>query len=152
IVVDSRASLSPSSQLAQSAGDTPVMVAVADDAPREAVARLQDLGCEVFPCRGSSPCDRIRSLLVELGRRRMTNVLVEGGGQLLGTLFDGGWIDEVHAFIAPKLIGGAAAPAPFAGMGIGQMDGAKKLRSIHLERCGEDVYLRGRVDVRLPSR
>ena len=34
--------------------------------------------------------------LEELGRRQMTNILVEGGEQLLGSLFDLGEIDEIH--------------------------------------------------------
>jgi len=42
----------------------------------------------------------------------MTNVLVEGGGRLLGTLFDMRAVDEVHAFIAPKFAGGATALPP----------------------------------------
>ena len=37
-------------------------------------------------------------------------VLVEGGSQLLGTMFDMRVVDEVHVFIAPKLAGGATAP------------------------------------------
>ncbi len=48
----------------------------------------------------------------------MTNVLVEGGSRLLGTLFDIGAVDEVHVFIAPKIAGGAAAPGPIGGPGI----------------------------------
>ena len=59
-------------------------------------------------CPGESHAERLAWLLDELGRRQMTNVLVEGGGQLLGSLLDAGQIDEVHAFIAPKLIGGTA--------------------------------------------
>ena len=47
----------------------------------------------------------------------MTNVLIEGGGEVLGSLLDLDQIDEVHVFIAPKLFGGAAAPGPLAGLG-----------------------------------
>jgi diaminohydroxyphosphoribosylaminopyrimidine deaminase / 5-amino-6-(5-phosphoribosylamino)uracil reductase len=41
-------------------------------------------------------------LLDELGRRRMTNLLVEGGAQVLGSLFDAELIDEVHVFVSPR--------------------------------------------------
>jgi diaminohydroxyphosphoribosylaminopyrimidine deaminase/5-amino-6-(5-phosphoribosylamino)uracil reductase len=84
-------------------------------------------------------------LLAELGRRRLTNVLVEGGGRLAGSLLDAGQIDEVHVFIAPKLIGGAAAPGPIAGEGIAQMAEALTLESVELEQVGSDTYLHGRV-------
>ena len=48
----------------------------------------------------------------------MTNVLVEGGSQILGAFFDARLIDEVHTFIAPKLVGGASALTPLAGYGM----------------------------------
>ena len=74
----------------------------------------------------------------------MTNVLVQGGRQLLGSLRDAGQIDECHVFIAPKLIGGHAAPTAVAGTGIELMKNALALNSPRIEQCGTDVYLHGR--------
>ena len=84
------------------------------------------------------------ALLNELGRRRMTNILVEGGAKVLGALLDAGEIDEVHAFIAPKLIGGAG-PSPLRGEGRALMADALRLTSPKVETIGEDVYVSGRV-------
>jgi diaminohydroxyphosphoribosylaminopyrimidine deaminase/5-amino-6-(5-phosphoribosylamino)uracil reductase len=81
----------------------------------------------------------------------MTNVLVEGGAQLLGSLFDAGQIDEVHAFVAPKLIGGAAAPGPIGGEGKRLMAEAIALENPTMEQVGTDLYIRGRVE-RLETR
>lgn len=39
-----------------------------------------------------------------------TNVLCEGGGQLLGGLLDQHLVDECQVYIAPKLIGGVRPP------------------------------------------
>jgi diaminohydroxyphosphoribosylaminopyrimidine deaminase/5-amino-6-(5-phosphoribosylamino)uracil reductase len=75
----------------------------------------------------------------------MTNVLVEGGSQLLGTLFDLRAIDEVHVFIAPKLVGGAAAPGPIAGVGLERMADALSLADISIEELDGDVYVHGRL-------
>ena len=75
----------------------------------------------------------------------MTNVLVEGGGQLLGSLFDLGAIDEVHAFIAPKLVGGAQAPGPLAGCGVAQMLQAVRLEQPIVDMLERDLYFRARV-------
>jgi diaminohydroxyphosphoribosylaminopyrimidine deaminase/5-amino-6-(5-phosphoribosylamino)uracil reductase len=84
-------------------------------------------------------------LLDELGRRRMTNVLVEGGSSLLGSTFDAGQIDEVHVFIAPKLFGGQKARSPIRGAGVEQVTDALQLENLQVQRLGDDVYFSGRV-------
>ncbi len=145
VVVDSRASLSSESQLARTAGEVPVMVAVGPEAPEAERQRLTQAGCEVLVCHAESRAGRLDELLAELGRRRMTNVLVEGGGRLLGSLLDAGQIDEVHVFIAPKLIGGASAPSPIGGEGVEEISQALALEQVEVEQAGPDVYLRGRV-------
>ncbi len=95
--------------------------------------------------RAHDAAERLLLLLDELGRRRMTNVLVEGGGQLLGSLFDAGEIDEVHVFIAPKLAGGQDAVTPVGGLGVEQMSQARQLPVPIVERLGDDVYWHGRI-------
>jgi len=146
VVFDSQATLAPDSRLVATAHETPLLVAVASDAPAAHCQTLQAAGCEVLPLAGSSQQERLLALLDELGRRQHTNLLVEGGGQLLGALFDQQQIDEVHVFIAPKLIGGATAVTPIAGLGLADMPAAQGLRQVEIRQLGPDVYIRGRVD------
>jgi diaminohydroxyphosphoribosylaminopyrimidine deaminase/5-amino-6-(5-phosphoribosylamino)uracil reductase len=84
-----------------------------------------------------------RALLEELGRRKMTNVLLEGGGQLLGTFFDQQLIDECHVFVAPKIIGGVDSVGPLAGRGVELMAAAMKLIDPQIETIDGDVYIHG---------
>jgi diaminohydroxyphosphoribosylaminopyrimidine deaminase/5-amino-6-(5-phosphoribosylamino)uracil reductase len=127
------------------ARDAPVLVAASEQAPPENRQRLSAAGCEVLLCPGSSPRERLGWLLDELGRRRMTNLLVEGGGQLLGALFDMRQVDEVHAFIATRLVGGQSAPAPIGGQGLGQIASALELVEPTIDLIGGDIYVRGRL-------
>ena len=145
VVCDTGASLAAESQLVQTAGETPVMVAVGREAAEARRRRLSDAGCEVFVCDGQTHAARLDALLEELGRRRMTNLLVEGGGRLLGSLLDAGRIDEVHVFIAPKIVGGAVAAGPIAGEGIDELSQALALDAVEVQQVGSDVYVRGRV-------
>jgi diaminohydroxyphosphoribosylaminopyrimidine deaminase/5-amino-6-(5-phosphoribosylamino)uracil reductase len=145
VVVDSAALIALESRLVQTATDVPVLLAGGNDASQDACNRLTSAGVEVFRCVGSSHDERIASLLDELGRRGMTNVLVEGGSQLLGTMFDMRIVDEVHVFIAPKLAGGTAAPGPVGGTGIERMSAALKLADITIEELDGDVYVHGRI-------
>jgi hypothetical protein len=47
--------------------------------------------------------------------------------------------------VAPKIIGGDSAPSPLAGLRRELMSQAGMLDDVSVERCGGDVYLRGRV-------
>jgi diaminohydroxyphosphoribosylaminopyrimidine deaminase/5-amino-6-(5-phosphoribosylamino)uracil reductase len=145
IVVDGTASLAPDSRLVQTARDVPVLVAAASDAPVDACRRLTDAGVEVVHCIGEDHAARLQALVDELGRRQMTNVLVEGGGRLLGTFFDVGAVDEVHVFIAPKIAGGAAAASPVGGAGVEKIANSLALGDIAIEELGGDVYVHGRI-------
>ena len=145
IVLDSAAALADSSQLVRTARETPVLVATSQQVAAKDRQRLTAAGCEVIECPGESRADRLAWLLDELGRRQMTNILVEGGGQLLGSLLDLGQIDEVHAFIAPKLIGGTKAVSAIGGTGADLMAHALNLSSPRIEQRGSDVYIHGRI-------
>jgi len=147
IVVNSTASLPIKSRLVETARDVPVLVATAADATTDACERLTDAGVEVFSCSGTTHEQRLAALLDELGNRRMTNILVEGGSRLLGTLFEMRAVDEVHVFIAPKLVGGTAAPSPIGGAGVERMASALKLADIAIEELEGDVYVHGRIGV-----
>jgi diaminohydroxyphosphoribosylaminopyrimidine deaminase/5-amino-6-(5-phosphoribosylamino)uracil reductase len=145
VVIDTRATLASSSQLVRTAREVPLMVAVGPAAPESERRRLEHAGCEVLVCESETHAGRLDQLLAELGRRRMTNVLVEGGGQLLGTLLDNGQIDEVHVFVAPKLLGGENARSPIDGEGVAQVAQAIPLDHPQWQQIGEDLYLSGRI-------
>jgi diaminohydroxyphosphoribosylaminopyrimidine deaminase/5-amino-6-(5-phosphoribosylamino)uracil reductase len=144
IVLDSLAQLSSSSQLVRTARQTPTIIACGPDAAEQDIRRLTAAGCEVLPFAAATSYERMLLLLDELGRRQMTNILVEGGPTLLGALFDARQIDEVHAFLAPKLFGGQRAPSPIAGQGLDQPAAALQLRNITIQQVGPDLYLHGR--------
>ncbi len=145
VVLDTSASLSPTSKLAQSAKEIPVVVAAGESVSGSHKSRLESLGVEVLMLPGKSLADRMEALLDELGRRQMTNLLVEGGAHVLGTLFDMHAIDEVHVYLAAKLLGGKEAPSPIGGIGIPNMPDAIQFRFVKTDCLGEDIRLTGRV-------
>jgi diaminohydroxyphosphoribosylaminopyrimidine deaminase/5-amino-6-(5-phosphoribosylamino)uracil reductase len=144
IVLDSNASLPSNSQLVRTAADAPLMVVVSERAASSDCKRLSDRGCEVFVAPGDTPAARIDALLRELGSRGMTNILVEGGGTLLGSLFDEQAVDEVHVFVAPKIVGGAGATTPVGGHGIPGMAAALQLTDRQISVIEQDLYIHGR--------
>ena len=145
IVFDTRGTLASSSNLVKTAKEIPVLVAVGTAAYANDVKRLEKSGCEVLVCRSGTHVGRLMELLDELGRRGMTNLFVEGGGRLFGGLFDARQMDEVHIFIAPKLVGGEASPNPIDGEGVALMEAATTLEDPRWQPVGTDIYLSGRV-------
>jgi diaminohydroxyphosphoribosylaminopyrimidine deaminase/5-amino-6-(5-phosphoribosylamino)uracil reductase len=145
IVLDSEGQLSPQSRLVQSIQDAPVVLATGPMAPAYRLEALESRGVEVLRFSSPSRQERLTQLLNELGRRGATNVLCEGGGEMLGSLLAGGQIDEVHAFVAPKLLGGEASSSPLAEAGFRSIGDAVLLRGLATERLGDDIYIHGRI-------
>jgi diaminohydroxyphosphoribosylaminopyrimidine deaminase/5-amino-6-(5-phosphoribosylamino)uracil reductase len=148
VVLDSHARLPGEAQLVNTIGQAPLLIVVGPAAPGERIAALRGRGAEVLqlaagPTGSHNNRPAVAALLAELGRRRMTNVLVEGGGEILGAFFDAQFIDEVHVFIAPKLLGGAAAKSPLAGSGKSLPASLPDLDPAEIEPLAGDIYIHG---------
>lgn len=138
IVLDTHGRLPATSRLLQTAAEAPVIVATGP-----APARVGVPGIEVLPLPLHGNHVSVLALLAELGRRRMTNVLIEGGAEVLGSFHDADAIDEAHVFMAPCLIGGAGAKQPLAGRGIDLLASAQRFDDWQMERVGQDLCWTG---------
>lgn len=145
VVVDSRARTPVDAQVLREPGG-PVVIAATDAASPAALAALKEAGAEVLVL---PPDDRervdIRSLLERMGARPLLSVLVEGGGELLGSFFDEGLVDKLYAYIAPIVIGGASAPGPVGGQGVSNVEDALHLRDAETVALGNDILVSGYV-------
>jgi len=145
VVIDPQARLPLSSQLVRTAREVPVLCVATTSAEPARIAALQAAGVEVWTTvpdvHGHIPP---AAWLTELGRRRMTHVLVEGGGQLLGSLFDAELIDEWHVFVAPKFVGGQTAVSPLAGRGLDRIPEISQLVGTTIDVLDGDILIRGR--------
>lgn len=149
IVLDSRLRLPPDAQLVRTAAAAPTWVVGGPDAPASRARRLERAGCRVLRVARGRGGLRLDALLDALGREQVTNVLVEGGGRVLGAFFDAGLADEVHAYVSPRLIGGAGAVSPLHGTGVERVAQTVSLgQAAAMRRVGEDWLLRARLPAR----
>jgi len=142
IILDSSCRLPLSSRLVQTARDVPVVVATTDRASPQHRSQLTARGCEVLALPG---LDRVpvAGLLEELGRRGMTNVLVEGGGAVLGSFWDAGQIDALEIFIAPLIEGGDHARTAIKGRGHAAMSAVPRVQIVaDVTRIDDDLRYR----------
>ncbi len=129
-------------QLRSTAREVPVIVFTQEGNEPKLAGWAAD-GCEIVPLPSSDTGLSIDAILAELGRRRKTNVLVEGGAGALGAFLDARAADEFHVFVAPKIIGSDKALSPIGGTGISNMAEALKLAEFTSTPSGEDVYFHG---------
>ncbi len=142
VVLDSAARLPVNSRLARSAREVPVWLAVTRRAPAERLRILESMAVDIlsFPVDGSIP---IVPLLQELSRRDVTNLLIEGGGRVLGAFLDAGQVDAVDVFIAPLVEGGTHAHTPVLGAGVSLMSEAPSLDRHSIRAVDGDVRIEG---------
>jgi len=145
VVFDSGGTLSAFSELALTARDVPLLLVFGPEAPVEKKVFWESKGAEVLVIDAPTREQRLILLMEELTERGMTNVLVEGGGELLGRLFDLEMIDEVKVFVAPKIVGGKEAVVPVGGVGRELMRKAATLKNRKTEIVGPDILISGAI-------
>lgn len=149
VVLDSLGRTPAECQLVATARDFPTLITATERAPRANLAALEALGCEclVLP---ADPAGRVplEPLLRELGARRWTNLLVEGGAEVLGSFLDARQLDAATVYLAPKLFGGRGALAPIGGVGVGCLADALALPRVSVTTLDGDIAIDARRDDR----
>lgn len=148
LVLCGRGVPSHDSRLVQTADEAPVLLAYPEKTPSEGLEPLLKAGCTAVPLPAlEHQPTRVApsALLEELGRREMSNVLVEGGSEVLGSFLDAGEVDRVMVFVAPLLVGGSQAPSAVGGVGPTEMRSARQLSGVKVSRTGCDVLVEGRL-------
>ena len=102
---------------------------------------IKNLSTKSFPDK-KGKVDLI-SVLEHLGKIPISSVFVEGGSQLLGSLFDQGLVDKVAAFISPSIIGGRASLGAVGGTGAKFMSDKYVLTGVKREFIGSDMLVTG---------
>lgn len=85
------------------------------------------------------------SLMDTLGQSNIQSLMVEGGQSVLGAFNDAQLINEIWAFVAPKIIGGEHSTSAVGGLGIATLDSAGVMDSVELEQLPPDILIRGKL-------
>jgi diaminohydroxyphosphoribosylaminopyrimidine deaminase/5-amino-6-(5-phosphoribosylamino)uracil reductase len=101
-------------------------------------ARVQDSAAETLVLDTAAP----RFALKALFDRGVRHVLLEGGPTLAGAFIEAQCVDEVVAYIAPRLLG--AGPSALGDAGIGTLADAAVLDIESVIRMGDDIKIVGR--------
>ena len=121
----------------------PTLVITTDRALPERAGRLRERGVDVEVVPASAGGVDLGAALALLGALGKISVLIEGGASLLGSAFDARVVDKVVAMLAPRIIGGAAAPGAVGGTGVPSLGVANLLADVSVDRAGPDLVVTG---------
>jgi len=113
VVADSRARTPPDARVLDDAAETVVMVSEA--VPTDHVTTLEAAGVSIIEA-GENRVD-LAAGLEALSERGVDRLLVEGGGEVIFSLFEADLVDELSVYVGSLLIGGRDAPTLADGQG-----------------------------------
>ena len=142
ILCDSGLRIPLDGQIVKSAGKYRTIVAYADSENTEAKRkRLHEMGVETICCPDENNQVDLKKLMKYLGEEGVDSILLEGGGTLNDSALRAGIVQEVQAFIAPKLFGGMNSKTPVEGIGVRFPSEAVKLKCTDICQIGEDIRI-----------
>jgi len=135
VVVDSRARTPTDARVLDERATTYVLVSAA--APDDRLAGLREAGARIVSA-GDERVD-LSAAFAQLERAGLERVMVEGGGEIIFSLFEDGLVDDLRLFVGSKIIGGREAPTLADGEGFVESFPALALTGV--ERLDDGVLL-----------
>jgi len=144
IVLDSTLRIPLDCRLLATAKKTPVLIVTSErtvQANPEVADKITKKGAEIIAVPASQDKCNIKSLLDELSRRGVSQLLVEGGPTVLASFLKEQLADEIIVYIAPRILGsqGGADIIPI----MGELTEAIGLYNVDIKHFGSDVRLAG---------
>lgn len=143
IIVDSTARIPLEAKVLHVESKAKTIIAATELAAKDKIKALENMGIEIIITPLKSNRVDLTYLMKALGERGIDSVLLEGGSELNYSAIEGGIVDKVNAFIAPKIIGGRGAKTPIGGSGKAVMREAISIENLEVQRFGDDVMLEG---------
>lgn len=146
VVFDTKLRTPLNARLVETATETPTLILTGPDAPGDAEEALVARGVEVMRTSLSAEgrIDVVAAML-SLAQRNVVTLMVEGGAELAGSFLATRVADELHAFIAPILLGPRGRPGAVDWAGPDVPAKAPRLSKPAWEVCGDDAHVFGRV-------
>lgn len=140
IICDSHLRTPLDSQIALTAGEIDTIILAASPNALKQSA-LEKLGCRIIYAQNDKGKVDLTASLRALHNSGIDSIYLEGGGTLNSAMLKEGLVKRIHAYIAPKLVGGREAPGPIGGPGAVTMQEAALLSRPEITFLGDDILL-----------
>ena len=140
IIMDSRLQLPLEAKVIKMQESAPTIIAATGRANPEKLKLFREKGLEtlIVDADGKERVD-IKKLLLELGRREVSSLLVEGGATIITSFLKERLYDRIIVIVAPKIMGKGIDAV--ADLGVKDIDSAIKLTYRKIYRKGEDIVI-----------
>ena len=149
VLIDSRLEVNPAAELFRDAKVLVIHALPQESVAPERTARLQEVGCELLSLPDAAGKVDLAAALRELGRREINELHIEAGYKLNGSLLAAGCVDELLVYLAPSLLG--KGQQLFNLPAVADLESRIGLQWLDVERIGEDLRLRAKVQGRPPA-
>ncbi len=145
IVCDTGLNIPVTSQIAETAGQIPTILATCCREPEKQETFLRK-GCHILTVREESGHLDLRDLMSKLGEMKIDSILLEGGATLNWAALKSGIVQRVQTYISPRLFGGETAKAPVGGRGVDLPAEGIMLKNSRVTLFGKDFLIESEVE------
>ncbi|MBA4452585.1 MAG: 2,5-diamino-6-(ribosylamino)-4(3H)-pyrimidinone 5'-phosphate reductase [Nitrosopumilaceae archaeon] len=139
IILDSSGTISSNSKILQTSSEIKTIIAVCKKITKKNLEKLEKFPIDVM-ILGENQVN-VKSLLQNLGRRKIKTVLLEGGGSINWEFIKNNLVDELFITITPYILGGTDSISLVQGKGFDTILKSTKLRLKSVRRIQNDVVL-----------
>jgi diaminohydroxyphosphoribosylaminopyrimidine deaminase / 5-amino-6-(5-phosphoribosylamino)uracil reductase len=143
VVVDSRLRTPLNAQILRRVDGVRTLIATSRMAPAARRLALQRQGVDVVMLPLIRGRVSLLALMRELGKRGITSLLVEGGGEVNAAMLRAKVVQQVRLYMAPSLLGGIDAKGMIGGKGPRRLAAAFKLKHVRTRSLGGDIVVEG---------
>jgi diaminohydroxyphosphoribosylaminopyrimidine deaminase/5-amino-6-(5-phosphoribosylamino)uracil reductase len=142
VVVDGQLRVNPAARVLDPTHPGRSLVATTPDAYKKRGKEFEDRGITVVPFANADGVN-LRSMLEYLRSHDVNSLMVEGGGEVAWSFLNANVVDRVYGFVAPRLLGGSAAPTAVGGEGFDKLEKALGLQIVAVRKLGPDILIEG---------
>ncbi|MEA1964320.1 MAG: bifunctional diaminohydroxyphosphoribosylaminopyrimidine deaminase/5-amino-6-(5-phosphoribosylamino)uracil reductase RibD [Candidatus Aerophobetes bacterium] len=145
IILDSRLRIPLKAEVLknQDRGDT--FIFTTSGADERKFKELKSRGIKIAIVKENENGVDIEEVVRELGKLEIMNLLIEGGGEVIGSFFEKKLVDKIYLFLAPRIIGGRKSITWVEGKGVKFLKETSYIKIDSLKKIENDLLLEGYV-------
>ncbi|MFC2165934.1 bifunctional diaminohydroxyphosphoribosylaminopyrimidine deaminase/5-amino-6-(5-phosphoribosylamino)uracil reductase RibD [Acidobacteriota bacterium] len=143
VILDSKLRFPLQSRMLDTLSKGDICIFTSQHSSTNKVEALRQKGASVIPLSGRSSSLKLEDILLWLGGKEISSVLVEGGSLLVTSILEKKLADKILVALSPKLIGGKDALSLYGGRGVNHVKDAHCMKRVRSFRIADETIVEG---------